>query len=32
MEYCNDAKYFENKLEFHKKEIKNENKIKIYAE
>ena len=31
MEYCNDASYFEHKLETKKREIKNERKILRYA-
>ena len=31
MEYCNDAKYFENKIENRHTEIKNEDKLRQYS-
>jgi serine/threonine protein kinase len=31
MEYVNDPQHFENRFEVHKKEIKNEEKLKRYA-
>lgn len=31
MEYCNDAKYFENKIENKNTQIKNEDKLRSYS-